>query len=149
MECCLVKFFLILLLLPIFGSAEIYKWVDEKGNVHFGDSPTKGDNAQKIEVDVISYEFVEVEDIQFYQPDPKETKRAKVEMFSAAWCGYCKKARQYFNEKKIPFVEYDIEKNSAANKRFKSLGGQGVPVILVGKKKMSGFSASRFESIYQ
>jgi len=140
--------FMLVLISP-FVEAEIYKWTDEQGKVHFGDSPRTEDNAEKVVVDVISYEYVKVEEIEFYQSEKKQNKSTKVKMYSTNWCGYCKKARKYFNEKNINFVEYDIEKDSAANKRFKELGGKGVPLILVGKKKMSGFNSQRFDDIYQ
>lgn len=139
----------ILFLNASFAEAEIYKWIDEKGKVHFGDSPRTRDNAEKIVIDVISYKYVKVEPIEFYQSDKTVNKSPNVKMYSTSWCGYCKKARKYFNEKNINFVEYDIEKDKAAKKRFKELGGQGVPLILVGKNKMSGFSSQRFDKIYQ
>ena len=140
---------IILLLMPSLVSAGIYKWVDKDGKTHFGDSPREEDNAKKIVVDVISYEYVKVENIEFFQREKKRTGSNKVVMYSTSWCGYCKKARRYFEEKSVAYVEYDIEKDKAAHKRFKELGGKGVPVILVGKKKMSGFSAQRFERMYQ
>ena len=43
--------------------------------------------------------------------------------------------------------EYDIEKNTNAQRKFEKLGGQGVPLIVVGKQSMSGFSASRLEEM--
>jgi len=139
----------IFLLISSFAEAEIYKWIDGKGRAHFGDSPRTEDNAEKIVVDVISYKYVKVEPIEFYQREKTLNKSTRVKMYSTSWCGYCKKARKYFNEKNINFVEYDIEKDKAANKRFKELGGKGIPLILVGKNKMSGFSSQRFDKIYQ
>lgn len=140
---------IILLFMPSLVGAEIYKWVDEKGSVHFGDSPREEDKAEKIVVNVTSYKFVKVENIEFYQKEKSQKGSGKVVMYSTSWCGYCKKARRYFKEKSVAYVEYDIEKDNAAHKRFKALGGTGVPVIVVGKKKMSGFNVQRFESIYQ
>jgi glutaredoxin len=70
-------------------------------------------------------------------------------MYSTSWCGYCKKARKYFQANNIPFVEYDIEKNSRAKKRFDRAGGKGVPLILYKGKRLSGFSESGFNRIYQ
>ena len=87
---------LIFLLLSPSLNADIYKWTDENGNVHFGDTPRVEDNAEKIVVDVISYEYVKVEEIEFYQSDKKSNKPQKVEMYSTTWCGYCRKARKYF-----------------------------------------------------
>ncbi|MFT5419606.1 MAG: glutaredoxin-like YruB-family protein [Candidatus Endobugula sp.] len=69
-------------------------------------------------------------------------------MYSTAWCGYCKKARKYFTSKGIAFIEYDIEKNARAKRDYDALGGKGVPVILVGKKRMNGFSPQGFDRLY-
>jgi glutaredoxin-like YruB-family protein len=68
-----------------------------------------------------------------------------VELYVTDWCGYCKKARKYLTDQNIPFVAYDIEKDSAANQRHKALGGNGVPLIIIGKHKMSGFSQEAME----
>jgi glutaredoxin len=73
----------------------------------------------------------------------------KVVIYSASWCGHCKKARQYFIANKIAFVEYDIEKSKAAQRHYLKLGGTGgVPLIMVGKRKIQGFSAARFNKLY-
>lgn len=40
---------LLVMCLPGLGSAQVFKWVDEKGNVHFGDRPKRAD-AQEIVV---------------------------------------------------------------------------------------------------
>ncbi len=39
----------ILFLFPTIGQSEIYKWIDENGNVHFDDRPGSG-NKEKIEI---------------------------------------------------------------------------------------------------
>lgn len=63
-------------------------------------------------------------------------------------CPYCKKARHYFQENRIDNVEYDIEKDYDAKLRYDALKGRGVPVILVGKRRMNGFSVSGFNDLY-
>lgn len=70
-------------------------------------------------------------------------------MYSTSWCGYCKKAKQYFKKNNITFTEYNIEKNAKAKREYKKMGATGVPVILVGKKRMNGFSQKGFEAIYR
>ena len=68
-----------------------------------------------------------------------------VEIYVTDWCGYCRQAQSYMKSRGIPFVAYDIEKDSAANRRHKELGGRGVPLIIVGSNRMSGFSAKQLE----
>jgi glutaredoxin-like YruB-family protein len=69
-----------------------------------------------------------------------------IEMFVTDWCGYCKKAKKYMDSKGIRYVAYDIEKDSAAKSRFEGLGGRGVPLILIGSHRMSGFSPEALEN---
>ena len=138
--------FLILLIaaLPLLCAAEIYKWKDESGRVHFGDSPQDKEKAEQVSVKVNSYESVSYEPIAPVQG--VEAKR--VVMYSASWCGYCRQARNYFQQSGIRYVELDIEKDQRARKAYDAIGGNGVPVILVGNKRLNGFSVASFKGIY-
>ena len=53
MKASLFLFTLFALLLSGLANAEIYKWVDDKGQVHYQDHP-RGDNNEKISVDADS-----------------------------------------------------------------------------------------------
>lgn len=70
-----------------------------------------------------------------------------VVMYSTQWCPYCHRARAYFEHHKIVFVEYDIEASAQNRAQFQALNGRGVPLILVGDKRMQGFSARSFEDL--
>lgn len=131
-------------ILPLICSAEIYKWTDESGRVHFGDKPKDKDQAEQLSLKINSYESVSYES---FTPAQSATSQ-RVIMYSAAWCGYCKQARQYFRRSGISFVEYDIEKNQNARRAYDAIGGNGVPVILVGNKRLNGFTVANFQSIY-
>lgn len=144
------RFFLfIIVVAPLLGVnvvAEAYKWVDSHGRVHYGDRPAAGQKLEKIDAKVNSYESVSYKNLSGVN---KGSSKDKVVMYSTAWCGYCKKARNYFRANNIAFVEYDIEKNPKAKKAYDALGGKGVPVIVLGKKRMNGFSPSGFDRLYQ
>jgi len=131
------------LIFTISVSAEILKWTDSDGRVHFGDKPPPGAETSIVEVRINTYESPNIEALQEIL-NPKD----KVVMYSAEWCGVCKKAKKYFRANNIPYKDYDIEKSSKGKKDYKKLGAKGVPVILVGKKRLNGFSAATFESIY-
>ena len=47
----------------------------------------------------------------------------EIVMYSTSWCGVCKTAKQYLASKGISYKEYDIEKNTSAQNKFKQLGG--------------------------
>jgi len=122
--------------------SEIYRWTDEQGNVHYSDRETSRHVSKKVEVRVNTYESVSYDSSIF------DTGK-KVVMYSAEWCGYCKKAKRYFNMKGISYMEYDVEKNARAKSEYEEMGATGVPVILVGKKRMNGFSEKGFEKLYR
>lgn len=123
-------------------SSEIRKWVDDAGNVHYGDGSAMQGRGEVIELNISSYEQVTI-------VQSETIKGRKVVMYSTNWCGYCKQARRYFKTNDVDFVEYDVEKNRAARRAYKKLGANGVPVILVGKQRMNGFSVAGFNRIYQ
>ncbi|MEM7195663.1 MAG: hypothetical protein AAF402_11980 [Pseudomonadota bacterium] len=47
------------------------------------------------------------------------------------------------------FKEYDIEQSTAGKIAFEKTGGRRVPVILVGDRRMNGFTESGFELLYR
>ncbi len=61
--------------------------------------------------------------------------RSQVVIYSASWCGVCKKAKRFLSQQKVPFVEKDIEASRAAAEELAAKAAQagvqpgGVPVI--------------------
>jgi glutaredoxin-like YruB-family protein len=142
--------------------AEMYKWVDDKGVVTFKDTPPPSSKKRKkVKVKVYNdYDFAPAPLIQPAAAGKSGTSKAgasqgapakssrfsgTVELYVTSWCGYCKKAESYLKSNGIPYVAYDIEKDSAANQRHKELGGRGVPLIIIGSNKMNGYSQENLE----
>lgn len=123
-------------------SGEIYRWTDENGEVHFGDRPSRAHSSKPVELRINTYEAISYGSSSIATAD-------EVVMYSADWCGVCKQAKRYFRQQGIPFTEYDVERSSRGSTDFRRLGGRGVPVILVGDKRMNGFSVQGFEKIYR
>lgn len=157
-----ILFALITLLLTVsVAGAEMYQWIAEDGSVTFKDTPPLA-SKKRSQVKVINdSDFTPAPPIQAMpathsdrnsanqssQPEPAKKERftGTVEIYVTSWCGYCKQAQSYMKSKNITYVAYDIEKDSAARQRHKELGGNGVPLILIGSNKMSGFSAESLE----
>jgi glutaredoxin len=141
-----------LFLLPSTTFSEIYKWVDADGKTHFSSSPPTHGEAETVEPKAINtYSSPDKSDTplsETEEPNSKKINRKKVVMYSAVWCSTCKTAKSYFRRKGIPFKEYDIETSAKGRKDYKKLKGTGVPIIMAGKQRMDGFSASSFESMY-
>jgi glutaredoxin len=124
------------------ASSEIFRWVDEDGKVHFSDKPSRSHVSEPIKLRINTYEAVT------YDTSYLDVGK-KVVMYSASWCGVCKKARRYFESEGIRYMEYDVENSTRGKAEFRKLGGKGVPVILVGKQRMNGFSVDGFEKLYR
>ncbi|OUS08048.1 hypothetical protein A9Q90_04865 [Gammaproteobacteria bacterium 54_18_T64] len=138
------------------ASAEVYKWTDSEGQVHFSDrAPTSG-VVELIGDKLImnSYPGSKLSEASFLEQRKREReqkegmRRPSVVMYSTVWCGVCRRAKQYFRANKVTFSEYDVETSSKGKKDFARMKGQGVPIILIGKARMNGFDVARFERLY-
>ena len=119
----------------------VYRWTDANGKVHYTSEPPPGAKASAVRDRLNAYGASAA-------PATQASAAAQpVVMYATSWCPYCAKARDYFARKGIPYVEHDIEKSAAHNAEFKRQGGRGVPLILVGGEKMSGFSEEGFERL--
>ncbi len=63
----------------------------------------------------------------------------RVVLYSTAWCGWCQKTRELFADNNIRYVEYDIEKSEEHYRKYSDLGGQGIPMVTVGRRVIHGY----------
>jgi glutaredoxin-like YruB-family protein len=124
-------------------AVELYKWTDEYGRVYYTDKPPPEENVEKLDIKIRSFEG----EPQVFDAKGKLNSNSSVVMYSAEWCGICKRAKKYLQKNNITFKEMDIDKSSQARREFKKLNGKGVPIILVGKQRMNGFSAAKLEDM--
>ena len=88
------------------------------------------------ELDNIKRFFRSQEDYSHFQQSP-------VVLYATAWCGYCKKARQFLADYNIEYIEYDIEKSKEGKAQYDELGGRGVPVFLVNNQVVKGYDPNQ------
>ena len=60
---------------------------------------------------------------------PIEPRHNSVILYATSWCGYCKKARAFFEEHHIKYTEYDIENSNIGRLQYDQFKVRGVPVI--------------------
>ena len=73
---------------------------------------------------------------------------AKVTVYSTPWCMYCKMAKDYFNEKKVKYTEFDVSADEKARNDMLSKSKQsGVPVIEIDKELIIGFDKERISQL--
>ena len=75
-------------------------------------------------------------------PDFSAAHSEGVVLYATAWCGYCKKTREFFNKNNIAFVEYDIEKSSEGRAQYDQLHGSGIPLVVIRGEVIRGYNPS-------
>ncbi len=150
------RWLILLLGLALCGDAGagVYRWTDENGAVQFGDRPPVAESAQEVEIQPNVYASPASVNPEGDPASPPTTasqsaNQPKVTLYSATWCGICKQAKRYFRQNDIAYTEYDVEHSNKGRTDYKRLGMTGVPVILVGKQRLDGFSATSFEALYE
>lgn len=132
--------FLILALIGVEARAEVYKVIGADGKVSYTDKEPQapGTKTEKLRV-------------QTYSGAPSVSSLnstfKKVTILSAQWCGVCTRAKDYMKSRNIAFEEWDIDQSDYARAKMNELGARGVPVILVGKQKMVGFSPEGLDAM--
>ncbi len=79
--------------------------------------------------------------------------KAVVTVYGASWCGACKAAKQYLSRRKIPYAEFDIEKDERAARALAEkaarlgVSADRIPVIEVQGRLLIGFDEKRLEAV--
>jgi glutaredoxin len=137
--------FLFLLVSPLAHASEVFRWTDERGGVYYSDQPPppsvkKATKVQSkgnvVDVDKESYEA------------RLARERNPVVLFASACGPLCDQARDFLNQRGIPFTSKDPSREPEIALELKNLvGAVEVPVILVGKTHQKGFEASSWNSL--
>ncbi len=162
---CRLSLFLLIVLLSHANQSEaqIYKWVDKHGVIHFGQAPQQGaGEAAKME----ATRPAKTPNAEFDHPqrepektpggeqkpqvveehDSAVTRQVSAEMYSTSWCGYCRKAREYFRTRGIALIEYDIEIDAAAAERKRQIDIRpGVPLVVINGQLIHGYAPALYE----
>lgn len=75
-------------------------------------------------------------------PARKVAAQKTVVMYSTPTCGYCKKARRFFETNAIPYSDRNVDASLAAAKEMQALGGRGVPTIKIDDHVIFGWDES-------
>jgi glutaredoxin len=126
--------------------AEIYSWTDRNGVKHFSsDPPPKGELVSDLRVmkTVEEPEEPEAGDAEKTVADttareaPKNAP--KVDIYVDSQSDICQTALAFFDRNKIAYTKHEIDNDPEARQRYKSLEGQGIPIIFIGDERMDGW----------
>ncbi len=121
--------------------AQQYRWVDEKGRVHYSDTPPppSAKSAQKKNLrgnTVGAQESFELSQAMRSSP---------VTLYSAPECqDLCQMARDVLNKRGIPFSEISVTDEAKIEQLKRVSGGMRVPVMVVGAQVETNVSADAY-----
>jgi glutaredoxin-like YruB-family protein len=71
-----------------------------------------------------------------------------VEIYSTPTCHFCHIAKDWFTEKGVDYVDYDVSVDAEKRRHIMEVTGQmGVPVIVIGNDVVIGFNQEKLQEI--
>ena len=62
-----------------------------------------------------------------------------ITIYTAAWCGYCQRAKRLLDEKKLAYTEIDVEATAGARGEMMSRSNRRtVPQVFIGTRHVGG-----------
>jgi glutaredoxin len=158
----LISTLTLLITLTITANATVYKTVGPDGKVIYTDQPPADPKmaatlniaeqpSSPLPASVLKYQeqLAKSADKRLREPAPvRANLNATPTLFSATWCGYCRKAKGYMASHKIAFQEIDIDTESGARAYFEAGGRSGVPMLIVEGRVTRGFSESAYDQVF-
>ena len=126
--------------LPL-GAAQLYKWVDEKGNVEWRDTPPPA-NAKNVETRNMGGNTIETSTMPYSVA--QAVKKFPVTLWTFPDCVPCSDARSHLVRRQVPYTERNVQRDPEALKKI--TGTTEAPVLLVGTKPLKGFLAADWDA---
>lgn len=126
-----------LLLCMAGASAQMFKWVDEKGVVHYSDTPPPP-SQKKVELKPFSGGGSTAE-LPFELAEA--ARNYPVTLYTTSQCAACDQGRTLLQTRGIPFAEKTINTNDDQKKLSEAGSAGQLPLLLVGRNKQIGFES--------
>jgi glutaredoxin len=81
------------------------------------------------------------------KPAPSPPRNMNVTLYSAAWCGYCRRAKAYLAQNGIAYDDIDVD-TPDGRAAFEQVGKDGVPLLVSGKKRVRGFRPEGYDAFF-
>jgi glutaredoxin len=123
-------------------AGEVYRWVDNSGKVHYGD--TRAPEAADAKKKKLSSSPATGDEVLSF-----ETRRVKqnfpVTLYVADGCAeLCKQARNLLNQRGVPFTEKNLTTPEEISTFKRASGAETVPVLSVGKNWLKNYQAEQW-----
>lgn len=135
------------------AQSDIYSWTDRNGVKHVSSyPPPKGEPVTDLRVmkTTIEPEEPEAGDTEKAAADTASAEAPKnapkVDIYVDGQSDICKSALAFFERNKIAYTKHDIDADPQALQRYRSLEGQGVPIVFIGDNRMDGWDEETAKS---
>jgi len=71
----------------------------------------------------------------------------KIVLYSADWCGYCRKAKRYLARRGVDYEVRDVDESRYADELKRKTGSRSIPVIDVDGRMLTGFSSASYDKL--
>ena len=123
------------------ASAQQYRWVDEKGRVHYTDTPPPPSAKDAQKKNLKGSELGQQESYEMMQA----VRKAPVTLYTFTECqAPCQMARDVLNKRGVPFREKQVANQQMLDELQKVSGGTNVPVLVVGAQVEKNASPDAF-----
>ncbi|MEJ2692628.1 MAG: glutaredoxin domain-containing protein [Candidatus Thiodiazotropha sp.] len=85
---------------------------------------------------------------EMQQPQRKQ-KAARVVIYTTLKCPHCQHLKRWLKRHQVPFLDFNVAKPGKMQKQFFELGGQSVPMIVVGDQQFVGFNPNQLKYVLE
>lgn len=81
-----------------------------------------------------------------FSGDSQDKIMMKVRLYTRRWCSWCLDAKEYLQQRQIPFTEIDVGRDPVADAEMQRLSSQRyVPTIIVNDRVLANFDVGQLE----
>lgn len=123
------------------SGAQLYRWVDEKGNVEWRDTPPPS-TAKNVERRNVGSNTIETSTLPYSVQ--QAIKNFPVTLWTADCGEACTKGRSHLARRGTPYTERNAQKEFETLKKV--TGGIEIPVLIVGSQQLKGYGESQWDA---
>ena len=133
-----------LLLLSVLAQAQMYRWVDAEGKVHYSDqAPSSG--AKNVQKQSMAAAQGSSAGLPYALQQP--VKSFPVTLYTSEICKEtCAQARELLNKRGVPYSEVTVVDEADLAQLKKLSGGHMVPVMTLGREVYKGFESGAYKA---
>ncbi len=125
------------------ASAQMFKWVDANGKTHFSDQPPPA----TAKAAPMKQSSTASSGVSLPYALATAARNYPVTLFTSNPCAACDQGRSLLKARGIPFTEKTVA-SKADGEKLKEVGGAGgLPFLMVGNAKSTGFQAEAWTSM--